>query len=102
MNTNPLSDLPALSCLVVDTNWIANPSEAPMLVILSVQPTGAVTVSGRVSRKSSSGSQAYQNVPIWLAVVARPWLVFFNVIEYWYVVGVNFEATMVALAVCLA
>ena len=62
---------------------MANPSDAPALVILLVQPAGELTVSGELSRKSLPGTQAYQNVPIWLEEVAGLWLVFLKVIEYW-------------------
>ena len=37
---------------------------APMLVMLSVQPAGGLTEIGLVARKSSPGTQAYQNVPM--------------------------------------
>jgi hypothetical protein len=46
------------------TNWMANPSPGPLLVILAVQPGGGLTEIGREARKSSPGTQAYQNVPI--------------------------------------
>jgi hypothetical protein len=35
-----------------------------MLVMLSVQPAGGLTEIGLVARKSSPGTQAYQNVPM--------------------------------------
>jgi hypothetical protein len=45
-------------------NWIAKPSPGPMLVMLSDQPEGGLTEIGLVARKSSPGTQAYQNVPM--------------------------------------
>ena len=61
-----LSELPGCTSFAAlfATNWMAKPSPAPMLVMLSVQPAGGLTETGLVARKSSSGTQAYQNVPM--------------------------------------
>jgi hypothetical protein len=45
-------------------NWMAKPSPGPMLVMLSDQPGGGLTEVGLVARKSSPGTQEYQNVPM--------------------------------------
>ena len=45
-------------------NWMAKPSPGPIWVMLSDQPGGGLTEIGLVARKSSPGTQAYQNVPM--------------------------------------
>jgi hypothetical protein len=57
--------------LLLATHWIALPSLAfPLPVMLSVHPIGFTIVLGTESRKSCPGTQAYQNVPIFVVPVS--------------------------------
>ncbi len=61
-----LNELPGITSFAAAfaVNSMPKPSLAPVLVMVAVQPAGALTEIGRVARRSSPGTQAYQNVPM--------------------------------------
>jgi hypothetical protein len=56
---------------------MAYPSLEPACVMLSVHPAGAVTLLGELSKKSSKGTHANQNVPMVVEPVSS------RVMVYW-------------------
>lgn len=69
VNPNPVSDAPGASSVPLSMNSMLCPSVAPPPFKIADQLAGLTRLVGVVGRKSSPGTQANQNEPIFVVPV---------------------------------